>query len=333
MLTVLLCQWGEANSTEALNCFMPQDRETQEKLAVPLWGSATRVNTFRLSCCCWGQRQTGTRLSTAQIISYKTGEKMSNTFGDSRSETRGEQTNPILTCRRTLGAWITVRFLTMDWLWPGFFGLGFGLPKPLLLQNLLLFFPQIFLLDELSPSLLLLFPYPVLLSFAAATEHKDSEFSTEQPPDLEIQRIFLCIITEPHPFSVPPQPPAAACAAAPPRPCAAASGGTPPASWPAHPLPSAHPEKSKGMENLRNSGQCIKLHITRLLIIPGKFEEKVLLLEILTILELMSVNQNLLLLKKILTESFSVLLSLWGEKWGSSYPDLFLNIFNNHKTF
>lgn len=74
----------------------------------------------------------------------------------------------ILTCGRTLGAWITVRLLTMDWLWPGLFRLGFGLPKPLLLQDLLLFFPQIFLLDELSPSLLLLFPYPILLGFAAA---------------------------------------------------------------------------------------------------------------------------------------------------------------------
>lgn len=47
----------------------------------------------------------------------------------------------VLTCGRTLRPRIAVRFLTMDRLWPGFFGLGFGLPKPLLLQNLLLFFP------------------------------------------------------------------------------------------------------------------------------------------------------------------------------------------------
>lgn len=72
----------------------PSTRDTQEKLAVPLRGSATRVNTFRLSCCCWGQRQTGTRLSTAQIIGYKTGEKMSNTSGYSRLAEQGEQTNP-----------------------------------------------------------------------------------------------------------------------------------------------------------------------------------------------------------------------------------------------
>lgn len=47
----------------------------------------------------------------------------------------------ILTCGRTLCPRITVRFFTMDRLWPGFFGLGFRLSKPLLLQNLLLFFP------------------------------------------------------------------------------------------------------------------------------------------------------------------------------------------------
>lgn len=89
----------------------------------------------------------------------------------------------------------------------------------------------------------------------------------------------MCIITELHPFSAPPQPPAAACAAEPPRPCAAASGGTPRVSWPARPLPSAHPAKPKGMGVLNNSGQNVQLDITSLLRIPGKFGGKLLLLE------------------------------------------------------
>ena len=89
----------------------------------------------------------------------------------------------ILTCGRTLCPWITVRFFTMDWLWPGFFGLWFGLSKPLLLQNLLLFFPQIFLLDKFSSSLLFFFPYSVLLSFA-----------TEKQTQHYIQHIIVFLI-------------------------------------------------------------------------------------------------------------------------------------------
>lgn len=137
-------------------------------------------------------------------------------------------------------------------------------------------------------------------AFRLPREHKISAFSMEQLPHLKIKGeiLFLCIITEPHPFSVPPQPPAAASSAEPPRPCAAVSEGKPHVFWPARPLPSAHPAKSKGVEILRNGGQCIKLDITRLLIIPGKFEEKLLLLEIFTFLELMSVSPNLILLKK-----------------------------------
>lgn len=133
-------------------------------------------------------------------------------------------------------------------------------------------------------------------------EHKISAFSMEQLPQLKIEgNSFLCIITELHPSSVPPQPPAAVSSAEPPRPCAAVSEGTPPVFWPAHPLPSVHPAKSKGMAILRNSGQCIKLDITRLLMIPEKFEEKLLLLEIFTFRELMSLNQNLIAEEKIKT--------------------------------
>lgn len=132
------------------------------------------------------------------------------------------------------------------------------------------------------------------------SEHKMSAVSKEQLPQLKIKgNSFLCIITELHPSSVPPQPPAAASSAEPPRPCAAVSGGTPPVFWPAHPLPSVHPAKSKGMEILRNSGQCIKLDITRLLVIPGKFEEKLLLLEIFTFFELMSKSKLLIAQEKI----------------------------------
>lgn len=94
----------------------------------------------------------------------------------------------ILTGRRALCPWITVRFLTMDRLWPGFLGLWFGLSKSLLLQDLLLFFPKIFLLDQFSTSLLFFFAYSVLLSFA--TEKQTQRLTYKNFPHLKEEKKY-----------------------------------------------------------------------------------------------------------------------------------------------